>query len=168
MRVGPVVLGLVASAGGGVERALVERVAAPLAARGFRLAVTLTPTAARWFEHANALPALQALTDLPVRWNSRLPSEPRPHPVPDAFLFAPATANSLAKLALGIADNQALTALGEALGRGVPLVVLPQAGDDQRAHPAFPLHLAALRAAGVHLAAEYDDAVAEIVSRTAD
>ena len=63
----------------------------------------------------------------------------------------PATANSLAKLALGIADNQALSNLGEALGARLPLVVRPQAGPAQRAHPAFAGHLATLAAAGARI-----------------
>ncbi|WP_158852310.1 flavoprotein [Saccharothrix deserti] len=146
---GPV-LGLVASGAGGVERWLVDGLARPLAERGWRLAVTLTPTVARWLEPQ--LAALAATTDLPVRWTSRLPTEPKPHPVPDAFVFAPATANSLAKLALGIGDNQALTVLCEALGRRTPMVVLPQVSDDQAGHPAFQGHLAVLRSAGVVLA----------------
>lgn len=153
------VLALVASAAGGVEW-LVAGLARPLAARGWRLAVTLTPTAARWLEPD--LPALAATTDLPVRWTPRLPTEPKPHPVPDAFAFAPATANSLAKLALGIADNQALTVLGEGLGRGVPMVVMPRLSADQAAHPAFEGHLNALRSAGVVLVADPPAVVHEL------
>jgi phosphopantothenoylcysteine synthetase/decarboxylase len=135
-----------------VEHWLVDDLARPLAGRGWRLAVTLTPTAARWLEPRSA--ALAATTDLPVRWTSRLPTEPKPHPVPDAFVFAPATANSVAKLALGIADNQALTVLCEALGRRTPMVVLPQVSEDQAAHPAWRGHLAVLRSAGVVLASD--------------
>ncbi|ONI90237.1 flavoprotein [Saccharothrix sp. ALI-22-I] len=146
------VLGLVASAAGGVEQWLVDDLARPLAGRGWRLAVTLTPTVARWLEPQ--LAALAATTDLPVRWTPRLPTEPKPHPVPDAFVFAPATANSLAKLALGIGDNQALTVLCEALGRRTPMVVLPQVSEDQAAHPAYQGHLAVLRSAGVVFAAD--------------
>ncbi|MFE2757535.1 flavoprotein [Actinosynnema sp. NPDC059335] len=152
-------LGLVASAAGGVERWLVDGLARPLARR-WRLAVTLTPSVARWLEPQVA--ALQALTDLPVRWTSRLPTEPKPHPVPDAFVFAPATANSLAKLALGIGDNQALTVLCEALGRRTPMVLLPQFSDDQAAHPAFAGHLTVLRAAGVVLASDHGSVIREL------
>jgi hypothetical protein len=149
------VLGLVASGAGGVERWLRGGLAEPAAARGWRLAITLTPTAARWLEAAGELAALRATTDLPVRWTSRLPAEPKPHPVPDVFVFAPATANSVAKLALGVADNQALTVVGEALGMpGVPVVVQPQAGEAQRRHPAWSGHLATLRGAGVRLVDE--------------
>ncbi|MFD0206611.1 MULTISPECIES: flavoprotein [Saccharothrix] len=154
------VLGLVASAAGGVERWFVDELARPLAAEGWRLAITFTPSAARWLEPQ--VPALAELTGLPVRWTSRLPAEPKPHPVPDAFVFAPATANSLAKLALGIADNQALTVLCEALGRRTPMVVLPQLSDDQAAHPALDGHLAVLRSAGVVFVADHLSVVREL------
>jgi hypothetical protein len=146
-------LGLVASAGGGMDARLRMELAVPAVRRGWRLAVTVTPTAARWLAEAGELDRLQALTSLPVRSTTRLPSEPKPYPMPDAFLFVPATANSLAKLALGIADNQALTALGEAVGAPeVPIVVRPQADDNQRRHPAWAGHLETLRAAGVRIA----------------
>jgi hypothetical protein len=146
-------LGLVASAGGGMQARLRIEVAEPAVRRGWRLAITLTPTAERWLAAAGELDPLRELTSLPVRSTSRLPGEPKPYPMPDAFLFVPATANSVAKLALGIADNQALTALGEAVGApGVPVVVCPQADQNQRRHPAFATHLASLRAAGVHVA----------------
>ncbi|GAA3462487.1 flavoprotein [Saccharothrix longispora] len=154
------VVGLVASAAGGVERWLADGLARPLAERGWRVAITVTPTAARWLEPH--LDALRATTDLPVRWTSRLPTEPKPHPVPDAFAFAPATANSLAKLALGIGDNQALTVLCEGLGRGTPVVVLPQLSEDQAGHPAHRGHLAVLRSAGVVLAADLAAVLAEL------
>ncbi|GAA1297826.1 flavoprotein [Saccharothrix xinjiangensis] len=153
-------LALVASAAGGVERWLVDDLARPLAARGWRLAITLTPTAARWLEPH--LAALAGTTDLPVRWTSRLPTEPKPHPVPDAFAFAPATANSLAKLALGIGDNQALTVLCEGLGSRAPVVVMPQLSADQAAHPAFEGHLNVLTSAGVALAADPRAVVREL------
>ena len=145
-------LGLVASGGGGMEARLRVEVAEPAVRRGWRLAITLTPTAARWLDAAGELDRLRALTELPVRSTSRLPTEPKPYPMPDAFLFVPATANSVAKLALGIADNQALTALGEALGAGVIMVVRPQADENQRRHPAFAGHLKTLREAGVRVA----------------
>jgi hypothetical protein len=163
------VLGLVASGAGGVERWFRAGLAEPAAARGWRLAVTLTPTAARWLESADELDALRATTDLPVRWTSRLPTEPKPHPVPDCFLFAPATANSVAKLALGLSDNQALTVLCEALGMpDVPVVVQPQAGEAQVRHPAWQSHLTTLRSSGVHLVpAGGPDGLLDVVDRVA-
>ncbi|HEY3749753.1 MAG TPA: flavoprotein [Pseudonocardiaceae bacterium] len=143
---------LVASGGFGVESRLRTELAEPAIARGWRLAVTLTPTAAHWLDVTGELDRLRALTDLPVRSVGRLPGEPSPYGLADSYLFVPATANSIAKLALGIADNQALTQLCEAVGTpSVPVVLRPQAGAAQRGHPAFAGHLATLRAAGVHL-----------------
>ena len=152
------ILGLIAAAGGGVERRLRTELAEPAVARGWTLAVTVTPSAARWFAAAGELERLQALTDLPVRSEPRMPGQPKPYPMPSAFVFAPATANSVAKLALGIADNQALTAACEALGARVPFVVRPQADASQRAHPAFAGHLKVLREAGVLVSDEPPDA----------
>ncbi|WP_018686168.1 flavoprotein [Actinokineospora enzanensis] len=152
------ILGLVAAAGGGLEHRLRPELAEPAASRGWRLAITFTPEAGRWMSETGEWDRLQALTDLPVRSLPRLPHEPKPYPMPDAFLFVPATANSIAKLALGIADNQALTALCEAVGAAdVPVIIRPQANADHRAHPLFPTHLSTLRQSGCHI----DDSPAE-------
>ncbi|NBH09356.1 flavoprotein, partial [Amycolatopsis sp. SID8362] len=124
----------------------------PAAGRGWRTAITLTPTAMRWLESTGALAEVAACTDLPVRSVSRLPGEPRPHPDPEVFLFAPASANSVAKLALGIADNQALTVLGDVLGApGITIVVAYQIQDTRVHHPAWQRHLDTLAGAGVTL-----------------
>jgi hypothetical protein len=144
------ILGLVASAGGGADARFHAELAEPAARRGWRLAILFTPAVAAWFEASGETDRLRELTDLPIRSESRLPSEPKPYPMPDGFVFAPATANSVAKLALGIGDNQAITALIEAVGNpDVPVVLRPQANDDERRHPAFAGHLATLRDAGV-------------------
>ncbi|GAA3627478.1 flavoprotein [Lentzea roselyniae] len=143
-------LGLVASGCGGVEIWFRKDLAEPAAQRGWRLAITLTPTVVPWFEEAGELDKLQALTDLDIRWTPRLPSQPKPYPTPDAVIFAPASANSVAKLALGIGDNQALTALNEAIGvEGCKVVVMPQANADKRRHPMWETHVATLTGAGV-------------------
>jgi hypothetical protein len=143
---------LLASACGGVERRLRSELLEPALARGWRVAVTLTPTAGAWFAAAGELARCQRLTDLPVRHAPRRPGEAKPYPLPDAFVFAPASANTVAKLALGIGDNQALTQGVEAVGSGRPLVLRPWAGPAQRGHPAFAGHLATLTGAGVTLA----------------
>lgn len=145
------VLGVVASAAGGLmslRTGLVE----PAMARGWRVAVTLTPTAGRWLRAYGELDLLETLTGLPVRDRPRLPSEPRPHPPVDCYVAAPATANTVAKLALGIADNQALTQLTEALGTpDLPVIVFPHINAAHARHPAWPTHLTHLRQAGAHL-----------------
>ncbi|HEY4457213.1 MAG TPA: flavoprotein [Pseudonocardiaceae bacterium] len=148
----PRLVGLVASGAGGVDGRLRRELVEPALARGWQPAVVFTPVAATWFEATGELGKIQAVCELPVRWEPRLPGQAKPYPLPEGFLFVPATANSLAKLALGIADNQALSNLGEALGARLPLVVRPQAGQAQRDHPAFAGHLATLAAAGVRIA----------------
>ncbi|GAA3532317.1 flavoprotein [Amycolatopsis ultiminotia] len=145
-------LGLVASSCGGLDTRFTAELAAPAAALGWRLAITLTPTAAHWLASTGGLDGLAATTDLPVRSASRLPGQPRPHPDPRVFLFAPASANSVAKLALGVADNQALTLLGDVLGTpGITIVVAYQVLDTRAHHPAWPRHLDTLAEAGVRL-----------------
>jgi len=145
-------LGLVASSCGGLDVRFAAELAKPAADRGWRLAITLTPAAHRWLEHTGGLGELASYTDLPVRNVSRLPGEPRPHPDPEVFLFAPASANSVAKLALGIADNQALTVLGDVLGTpGITIAVAYQIQDTRVHHPAWQRHLDTLADAGVAL-----------------
>jgi hypothetical protein len=146
----PPVLGVVASAADGLER-LGESLVGPALARGWRVAVTLTPTAAHWLHDTGRIGLLEAATGLPVRWQPRLPRQPRPHPDADCFVVVPATANTVAKLALGLADNQALTVLCEALGAAVPLVVCPKVNAAHAGHPAWAGHVAVLRRAGVRL-----------------
>lgn len=142
------VVGAAADGVGTLRTGLVE----PAMALGWRVAVTLTPSAGRWLRANGELNLLEALTGLPVRDMPRLPAEPRPHPTPDCCVVAPATANYVAKLATGIADNQALTLVGEALGTiGVPVVLFPRVNAAHARHPAWPGHIATLRTAGAHL-----------------
>jgi hypothetical protein len=68
----------------------------------------------------------------------------------DAYVVAPATANTVAKLALGISDNQALTQINEAI-TVVPVIVFPRVNAAHARHPAWEGHLATLRRAGVEL-----------------
>lgn len=145
------VVGLVASGAGGAE-GLLDGFVRPAVAQGWRVAITLTPTAARWFEAANLIAPLAELTGLPVRSTPRLPTEPKPHPLADCYAAAPATANTIAKLALGLSDNQALTHLCEALGMpDTPVVLLPRVSPDSARHPAWSGHLDRLRDAGVRI-----------------
>jgi hypothetical protein len=124
----------------------------PARQRGWRVAVTLTPCAARWLAHTGELQALERATGLPVRSQPRIPGERSPHPPVDCYVVSPASANTVAKLALGIADNQALTTACEAIGGGaVPVIVFPRVNAAHARQPSWNLHLAALRQAGVHL-----------------
>lgn len=147
---GPV-LGLVVSGAGDADQVR-TRLVEPLLAEGWTVAVTLTPTAAQWLAAAGETVELERLTGLPVRSAPRLPSEPSPHPAADVYAVAPASANTVAKLAWGISDNQALTAVNEAIGTAdVPVVVFPRVNAAHARHPAWEGHLEALRRGGVRL-----------------
>ncbi|WP_328887072.1 flavoprotein [Streptomyces sp. NBC_00316] len=139
------------SAAGGVE-ALRTGLVEPAIERGWTVAVTLTPTAGNWLRMSGEVERLEKLTSLPVRDESRLPADARPHPPVDCYVVAPASANMVAKLATGIADNQALTQVAEAIGTiGLPVVVFPRVNAAHARHPAWQRHLEALREAQVHL-----------------
>lgn len=66
----------------------------------------------------------------------------------DAILIAPATANTIAKLALGLADNFLLTTCLAARGA---IVVAPAMEGSMWAHPATQGHIATLRGRGVRV-----------------
>lgn len=144
-------LGLICSSAGGVEHVR-ERLVEPMIRDGWTVAVTATPTAATWLKTSGELDRIEAMTGLPVRHEPRLPEEPNPHPAVDCYAVVPATANMVAKLALGIADNQALTTVCEAIGaRTLPVVVFPRVNAAHAGQPAWDDHITALRKAGVHL-----------------
>ncbi|WP_327126038.1 flavoprotein [Streptomyces sp. NBC_01727] len=124
----------------------------PAIALGWQVAVTLTPNAGRWLRANGEIERLEAVTGLPVRDTPRLPTEPRPNPVADCYVVAPASANYIAKLATGVSGNQALTQVGEALGTiGVPVVVFPRVNAAHARHPAWQGHIDSLRKADVDL-----------------
>ena len=125
-------------------RALIEAAQAG----GWDPCLILTPAAARWLE-----PGISQLADLtghPVRSQYGLPGEPGQLPRASAMLVAPATGNTINKLAAGISDTLALGLVNEAIASRVPTAVLASLGHDQ-AHPAFPRSAAALRGAGITL-----------------
>jgi phosphopantothenoylcysteine synthetase/decarboxylase len=64
------------------------------------------------------------------------------------LLIAPATANTIAKLALGLADD-ALSALALALNPQARLLVAPAMNGKMWLHPATQQHVATLRSRGV-------------------
>ena len=145
------VLGLVVCAAGGAELVRDELVS-PLLEAGWTVAVTMTPAAATWLEAMGETAKLADATGLPARSAARLPGEVSPHPPVDVYAVVPATANTVAKLALGLADNQALTQVCEAIGEArIPVVIFPRVNAGHARQPAWAGHLAALRSVGVRL-----------------
>ena len=142
-------IGVVAASAGGVET-LRAGLVQPLVDDGHQVAITLTPTAAAWLDRLGECQRLENLTGLPVRSTPRFPDEPKPHPKADVFVGAPMTANSVAKLALGIADNQALTVLCECVAT-VPMIIFPRVNAAHARQPAWNDHLDRLRSVGVDL-----------------
>jgi phosphopantothenoylcysteine decarboxylase/phosphopantothenate--cysteine ligase len=129
---------------------------------GHAVRVIQTPTSERFVGVAS----FEALTGAPVltgefqRDPSRgaFPGDAPPEHEPishlalvadaDVFLVAPASANTLAKLAHGLADNLLSSA---ALAARCPLVVAPAMNDARWEHPATQANVATLRARGVRV-----------------
>ncbi len=127
---------------------------------GHAVRVVQTPAGQRFVGAASfaALTGAPVLVDEferdPVR--GAFPDQPAPdHDPPshlelvrnaDAFLVAPASANTIAKLAHGLADNLLTSA---ALASSAPLLVAPAMNNHMWEHPATQANLATLRGRGV-------------------
>ncbi|MFC4337456.1 flavoprotein [Salininema proteolyticum] len=84
--------------------------------------IITTPSARDFIDTAD----LEQLTGNPVVSEHRSPGEPRRgRPPAGLIVVAPATANTVCKLATGIADNYALDVVSESIGAGVPTTVIP-------------------------------------------
>ncbi|MEV0733636.1 flavoprotein [Polymorphospora sp. NPDC050346] len=93
--------------------------------------------------------ALGRQTGTPVRSDYR-PRQPRTRRSrDDAVLIAPATYNTVNKLALGINDTYALNVAAEAIGRRTPTVLLPFVNQALAARRPFHHAVEALRGEGV-------------------
>lgn len=101
--------------------------------RGWQVQIVTTPTARTFVD----VDALEAQTGRSVRSEYRQPGEPRSNGRTDAIIVAPATYNTINKMAHGIADNYALGLLAEAPGLGIPVIVLPFVNEALAANPAY-------------------------------
>jgi hypothetical protein len=143
------VVAVVGCAAGGLEE-LLDGMIRPLIDEGHLVPVVATPAAFTWMQALGQDLTIEHLTGLPVRSIPRLPGDERPHPAPDVLVGAPMTANSIAKLALGLADNQALTLLCENVAIK-PMIVFPRINAAHARQPAWKGHLDALSSVGVDL-----------------
>lgn len=91
-------------------------------ASGWDCHAIATPTGAKFAD----LDVLEAASGHPVTAEHRKPRTPRrDRPDANAVVIAPATANTICKLAAGIADTYALDVASEHIGLGIPTVIVP-------------------------------------------
>ena len=119
-------------------------IAAAIGAAGWDVSVVATLAALPWLDQDQ----VEKITGYPVRVEFRAPDQPK-LPRQEAVLAAPATFNSLNKLAAGIANNYAISLLCESLGAGVPVIAAPMVNERLWGHPSWAGNLARLTEAGV-------------------
>lgn len=104
-----------------------------LQGQDWEVTVLSTPAGTRFHD----LEAIAELTGSPVRVEFRAPGTGRSMPPGAVVVACPWSFNSTNKTALGLADTFAVALACEMIGRGVPTVIVPKAGDALAAHPAF-------------------------------
>ena len=114
---------------------------------GWDVCVITTPAGATFLDADR----MAELTGHPVRVNYKHPDEPDVLPPADAFAIAPATFNTINKMAAGISDTLALGLLNEAVGLGLPIVAAPWPNIALARHPVFQASVARLRDWGVRV-----------------
>jgi phosphopantothenoylcysteine decarboxylase/phosphopantothenate--cysteine ligase len=67
----------------------------------------------------------------------------------DLVLIAPATANTIGKIAVGIDDTPVTTTASSAIGAGIPVIVVPAMHESMYNHPAVIENIEKLRTMGV-------------------
>lgn len=137
------VLYLVVCAVPGAEQTI-DRIRAEQA-RGWEVCVIATERSLAWFD----ADAVELLTGHPIQSRMREFPEPLFEPLGDAVVVAPASFNTINKVALGLADDMASGLICEALGRDVPITIEAQVGVAFGRHPAYADHVSLLKAAGV-------------------
>jgi phosphopantothenoylcysteine synthetase/decarboxylase len=120
--------------------------------QGWDVCVIATPDGAKFLDMAH----LAELTGHPVRVHYKQPGDPDVLPPANAMVVAPATFSTVNKLAHGISDTLALGLLNEAIGMGLPIIVVPWPNAYLARHPAFERSIAELRGWGVTIV--YDPA----------
>ena len=113
--------------------------------QGWDVCVIATPDGTKFLDAEQ----LTELTGHPVRAHYKHPDEPDVLPPPDAFVIAPATFNTINKLAAGISDTLALGLINEAVGLGLLIIAAPWPNAALVRHPVFQRSIAALRDWGV-------------------
>lgn len=135
---------------GGVAAFKAAHLVTGLRKQGADVQVVMTPAAAQFISPLTfrALSQHPVVTDL---WDPENPDD-EPHVAlgerADLYVIAPVTAHTLAKLALGLADD-AVSAT--ALATRAPVLLAPAMSDTMYDHPTTQEHLAVLRRRGVRM-----------------
>lgn len=114
---------------------------------GWCVCVVATPSGAGFVD----VERLTALTGYPVRTGYKAPDDPDVLPPADVLVVAPATFNTVNKIANGISDTLAVGLVCEALGYGRPVVIVPWMNRGLAGHGAYRRSLDQLRAEGARL-----------------
>ncbi|SCL29034.1 Flavoprotein [Micromonospora rhizosphaerae] len=122
--------------------------------RAWTAAVTATPSARDFIDPQ----VIEAMTGYPARFTYQSSTSTRRIlPAADALVIAPATYNSVNKIALGIADNYAMTSVAELIGRRIPTVIVPFVNSALAARAPFRRAVADLRHEQVRVLLGADD-----------
>jgi phosphopantothenoylcysteine decarboxylase/phosphopantothenate--cysteine ligase len=136
---------------GSIAATEVVRLAHELRRRGAVVQAVMSPAAARILHpdavtYATGRPAITAISGM-VEHVLYCGDEGRA----DLLLVAPCTANSLAKIALGIDDTPVTTFATTAIGRGMPVILAPAMHGSMYRHPAIAGHLKVLAEWGIDI-----------------
>ncbi|MEU5698631.1 flavoprotein [Streptomyces aurantiacus] len=126
-----------------VERAVADR---------WDVCVIATPKGLDFLD----VPHLRELTGHPVRYDYKQPDDPDVLPPADVFLIAPATFNTINKLAAGISDTLALGLLNEAIGAGIQVIAVPWPNKALAQRLPFRRSVESLRSEGVTFVLKHD------------
>jgi phosphopantothenoylcysteine synthetase/decarboxylase len=116
-------------------------------ADGWDVCVITTPMGARFVDSAR----LEALTGHPVRAEYKHPDDPDVLPPGDAFVVAPASFNTVNKIANGISDTLGVGLVCEAMGLKKPVIIAPWSNPALARNSAYDRSIQHLRGDGVSL-----------------
>jgi phosphopantothenoylcysteine synthetase/decarboxylase len=117
-------------------------------ADGWTVRVVATPAALGFIDTS----ALEAESGSPVRSDYAAKGQARASSRnADAIIVAPATFNTVNKLALGINDTYALNVVAEAIGQATPIVILPFVNSALAGRQPFIDAVTSLRTEGVEI-----------------
>lgn len=139
---------------GSIAAIEVPKIIRELLRHGADVQAVMSPEATRLvtpetIEFASGHPPVLQLTGKVEHVTSLGPGEDQA----DLYLIAPATANTLSKIAHGIDDTPVTSFASIALGGGVPLMIAPAMHSDMGRNPAIQENLAKLRSWGVGIIA---------------